>query len=64
LRRRSKFHGDQSIANRIVWLESFRDEALAVVRLVGCNARILDVLRSASTDGPVRRQTGIAYLVK
>ena len=44
--------------------ECFRIEALAVVRLVGGNAAILNTLSRAFADGPVRRQTGIAYLVK
>jgi len=44
--------------------ECFRMEALTVVRLVGGNAAILNTLSRAFADGPVRRQTGIAYLVK
>jgi hypothetical protein len=63
LRRISKFHGAESVASRIFWLESFRTEAVAVVRSVGRDAPILNTL-GASADGPVRRQTGIAYLVK
>jgi hypothetical protein len=45
-------------------VEFFRIEVQAVAGLVSRNARILDALSRASTNGPVRRQTGIAYLVK
>ena len=64
MRRISKFRGDSLIEGRIFWLERFTIEAPAVFRLVGRDARILDVRGCASTDGPVRRQTGVAYLVK